>query len=115
MKSNMTTLIILVHEPNNSREATDGIAAAICPYLGSFAEQATIATTERLRELRNGDETSCLTMLRLTLAGTARVEFSTLVARLAKFLKQTAKDAHIDARFEIFRLEQLGDKLTDNP
>lgn len=105
MKLNMTSLLILIHEPENARDNVNRINAAVCPYLGTFGEQATIAATERLRELRNGEEATLITLLRVTLAGTARVEFSTLAARLAKFLKQTAKDADIEARFELFRLE----------
>jgi hypothetical protein len=106
MRSNMTSLLILVYQPDNSREAVDGIAAALCPYLGTFGEQARISATERLRELRRGEESAFATLLRVTLAGTARVEFSTLTGRLAKFLKQTAKDAHVEARFDIYCVKE---------
>ena len=114
MKLNMTSLFIIIREPENARQVVDGIAAAVCPYLGTLGEQATIAATEHLRELRGGEETSTVTLLRVTLAGTARLEFSTLIAKLGKFLKQTAKDAEIDARFELFHLEAIVEQTSSH-
>lgn len=103
----MNTLIILIRQVEQSTEAVDGIAAAICPYLGSFGERACIESTEPLCELHNGSEVSCATMLRVSLAGTARVDFPDMIGKLGRFLKQTAKDSNVELRFELWRIAGL--------
>ena len=105
----MTTLCILIHENGQTSNPVDGIANAICPYLGACGEQASITSTERLRELRGGDEVSSATALRVTLAGAAKAEFAAVMAKLQRFLKQAAKDADADVKFELWRVED-----TDN-
>jgi hypothetical protein len=102
MKLNMSTLLILIQEPEESRSTLDGITAAICPILGTFGEQAAITSTEFVRELRNGEEGAPVRVLHVSLAGTANADFQTVVLRLARFLKQAAKDADIEARFELY-------------
>ncbi len=108
MKTSMNALLIVISEPGKSREAVDGIAAAICPYLGTFGEQASIDSTERLRELCNGDEGPTATLLRVSLAGTARVDFSTMVGKLTRFLRRTIKDAELEVHFDLYRIEERG-------
>lgn len=105
MKVNMTSLLILIREPENSRQVVDGIAAAICPYLGTFSEQATIATIERLREFEAGEPNGRVTQLRISLAGLARLPSATLVSKLERFLKQAAKDAEMAIKFELLHVE----------
>ena len=105
MTSSMTTLLILIREPEQARETIDGIAAAVCPYLGTFGQQANIESTERLRELHNGEESFSATLLRVTLAGTARTDFSRPISKLERFLKQAAKDADMAMKFELLHVE----------
>jgi hypothetical protein len=104
MSSVTGAIVIFVRDPSVPTMRIDGIVAAICPYLASFGEKATITSTETLRQLRAGDESHRVTVLQVSLAGTARVEFSILVSHLEKFLKRTAKEADIVAGFELYRV-----------
>ncbi len=104
MNITMTTLLILIRQLDPSVVPVEGIAAAICPYLGTFGEQARIDSTERLQELRGGLHVAGATALHVILDGTAKADFLTLAAKLERFLRQTVKDAQVDARFEIFRV-----------
>jgi hypothetical protein len=105
MTDRTTTLLVLVHEPDQARDTVDGIVNAICPYLGTFGQKSSITSTERLRELHSGEEVSSATVLRVTLAGTAKTDSASLVAKLQRFLKQTAKDADVDVKFDLWRVE----------
>jgi hypothetical protein len=104
MYTGMTTLIVLIRQLDQSIASLDGIAAAICPYLGSFGEQARIDSTERLQKLQNGLHIAGATALHVNLAGTAKADFSKLMAKLERFLQQTAKDAEVEARFELYNV-----------
>jgi hypothetical protein len=46
-------------------------------------------------------------MLRVSLAGTARVDFPDMIAKLGRFLKQTAKDSNRELKFELWRIAGL--------
>ncbi len=105
MNLNMASLLVLIRESENSREIVDGITAAVCPYLGTFGEQATIATIERLQVFEGGEPDGRVTLLRILLAGLARVPSATLVSKLERFLKQAAKDADMTMKFELLHVE----------
>jgi len=110
MNTSMTTLIVLIRQVDQSIVPLDGIAAAICPYLGTFGEQARIDSTESLQELRNGLHVAGATALHVTLAGTAKADFMTLTAKLERFLKQTAKDAEVVLKFELLNVVPLEER-----
>ena len=100
----MTELFILVREPDQSRDIIDSITGSICAKLSSYATEARVTVTERLRELRKGQEVSSIAMLRVTLSGTAVIDFPTMMARLERSLADFAKDAEVALKFEILRL-----------
>ena len=104
MNRHMTTLIVLIRHVEELTDTVDGIVAAICPYLGSFGERATIESSEQLRELRNGSEEAPATLLRVSLAGSSRVDFADMIAKLSRFLKQTAKDSNLELKFELWKV-----------
>jgi len=105
MKVNMASLLILIRECENAREVVDGIAVAVCPYLGTFGELASITATERMRAIEGGELGCQMTLLRILLAGSARVSFATLVSKLERFLRQAAKDAEMAIKFELLQVQ----------
>lgn len=105
----MPVLLIIMNQSDESHTA-DAIIPNISTYLGTFGEQATITATERLREMVGRKDALNSTLLRVALAGTARIEFSQLVAKLERFLRTAARDADIAVNFEIFRVEQPVDQ-----
>ncbi len=100
----MTTLLICIHQPDESN-TSDAIIPNICAFLGTYGEQATITSKERLRHMAGRKDTMSTTLLRVALAGTARIDLVQLVVKLERFLRSTAKDADIAATFEIFRVD----------
>lgn len=101
----MILLILISYDSEQVSGSVDGIAGAICPYLGTFGEQAHIDTTEYLHDLRSGEQGACATLLRVILAGKAKADLPTVVARLERFLKQAAKDSEVALKLTILRLD----------
>ncbi len=112
MNPNTKNMLILIREGEDPSPAVEGIVAAVCPYLGTFGEQATISSTEHFQALKGGEEGGSVIALRLSLAGQARVDFGFLIAKLQHFLKQTAKDADASMAFEVFCLKPTSKEAT---
>jgi hypothetical protein len=102
----MSTLLILIREPIEADSAADTLSRAICPYLETFGGTAKLASVQRYREVRGGREQQRVTALDIALSGTARAELVTIAGWLEGFLKPTAKQAKLAARFDILFPEE---------
>jgi hypothetical protein len=105
----MPVLLILINQPDESH-TSDAIIPNICPNLGMYGEQATITATERLRDMVGRKDALTTTLLRVALAGTARIELPQLIKNMERSLTKAAQQAGIAVSFEIFYVEQPVDQ-----
>jgi hypothetical protein len=97
----MENLLVLIREPIDSGASAESIAGAICPYIETFGAAAKVVSVRRCHELRAGQRAARVALLDVEVSDGARVELAELAAKLARFFKQTARDADLDVTFEV--------------
>lgn len=97
------------HESHHRHPATDRspktsrrAGARSLPLSLHLGCEATLASERPFREVRSGKHHRDTTLLELELQGRPVPDPSTVLAKLERFLKQSAKDTSLGATFELF-------------
>jgi len=104
----MSTLLVQVREPLNIASSAETLARAICPYLETFGGTAKLVSVDQYRVIRGGRERERVSALRVALSGSQRADLVTIAGWLEGFLKPTAKQAQLTARFDVLVGETSG-------